>query len=73
MKSIIHVLLIVTATNFEIMDYRNHDFFLYKDTKYILIYDSFTDLFHITNLSLYNDILKLESTLINNSNENLQC
>jgi len=50
------------------MDYTNHDFFLYKDTKDLLIYDSYADLFHITNLSLYNDIIKLESTHINKSN-----
>jgi len=72
MNSIIFVLLIVAATNSEIMGYTNHDFFLYKDTKDILIYDSYADLFHITNSSLYNDIIKLESTHINKSNQNLQ-
>jgi len=61
MNSIIFVLLIVAATNSKIMDYTNHDFLLYKDTKDILIYD----LFHITFLSLYKDIIKLESTHIN--------
>jgi len=71
MNSIIFVLVIVAATNSEIMDYTNHDFFLYKDTNDILIYDSYADLFHITNLSLYKDIIKLESTHINKSN-NLQ-
>jgi len=50
------------------MDYTNHDFFLYKDTKDILIYDSIADLFHINNFSLYKDIVKLESTHINKSN-----
>jgi len=50
------------------MDYTNHDFFLYKDTKDILIYDSYADLFHITNLSLHKDIIKLESAHINKSN-----
>jgi len=53
------------------MDYTNHDFFLYKDTKDILIYDSYGDLFRITNLSLYKDIIKLESAHINKNN-NLQ-
>jgi len=71
MNSIIFVLLIVAATNSEIINYTNHDFFLYKDTKDILIYDSYADLFHITNLSLYKDIIKLQSTHINKSN-NLQ-
>jgi len=72
MNSIIFVLLLlVAATNSEIMDYTNHDFFLYKDTKDILIYDSYADLFHITNLSLYKYIIKLESTHINKNN-NLQ-
>jgi len=41
------------------------------DTKHILIYDSYADIFHITNLSLYKDITKLESTHIKKSN-NLQ-
>jgi len=68
MNSIIFVLLIVAATNSEIMDYTNHDFFLYKDKKDILIYDSYADLFHITNLSLYKDIIKLESAHINKGN-----
>jgi len=71
MNSILFVLLIVAATNSEIMDYTNHDFVLYKDTKDILIYDSYADLFHTTNLSLYKDIIKLESTHINKIN-NLQ-
>jgi len=71
MNSIIFLLLIVAATISEIMDYTNHDFFLYKDTKDILIYDSYADLFHITNLSFYKDIIKLESTHINKNN-NLQ-
>jgi len=68
MNSIIYVLLILTATNSKIIDHTYHDFFLYKDTKDILIYDSYADLFHITNLSLYKDIIKLESTHINKSN-----
>jgi len=38
------------------------------DTKNILIYDLYADLFHITNLSLYKDIIKLESTHINKNN-----
>ncbi len=50
------------------MDYTNPDFFLCNDTKDILIYDSYSDLFHITNLSLYKDIIKLESIHINKSN-----
>jgi len=39
--------------------------------KTFLIYDSYADLFHTTNLSLYKDIIKLESTHINKIN-NLQ-
>jgi len=71
MNSIIFVLLIVAATNSEIMDYTNHDFFLYKDRKDNFFYDLYADLFHITNLCLYKDIIKLESAHINKSN-NLQ-
>jgi len=59
--------LIVAATNSEIMDYTNH-FFLCKDTKDILIYNSYADLFHITNLSLYKEKIKLESAHLNKSN-----
>jgi len=72
MNSIIYALLIVVATNTKIMAYTNHDFFLCKDTKDILIYDSYADLLHITNLSLYKDIIKFESTHINKRNQNLQ-
>jgi len=49
------------------MDYTNH-FFLCKDTKDILIYNSYADLFHITNLSLYKEKIKLESAHLNKSN-----
>lgn len=62
----------IAATNSEIMDYTNYDFFIYKDTKDILIYESYADLFHITNLSLYKHIIQLESTHLTTNNKNLQ-
>jgi len=43
------------------MVYTNHDFLPYKDTKDVLIYESYADLFHITNISLYRDIINLET------------
>jgi len=52
MISIIYLLLLVATTKSENMDYTNNDFLLYKDTKDVLIYESYADLFHITNISL---------------------
>jgi len=52
------------------MDYTNHDFLLYKDTKDILIYLSYADLFHITNISLYRDIINLETEFLKSHDNN---
>ncbi len=46
------------------IDYSNHEFFLFKDKKYVLTYESNADLFHVTNLSFYKEIIDLESGYI---------
>ncbi len=48
-------------TTSEIIDYSNHEFFLFKDKKDVLTYESYADLFHVTNLSFYKEIINLES------------
>jgi len=53
--------MIVTS---EIIDYSNHEFFLFKDKKDVLTYESLVDLFHITNLSFYKEIIDIESEYI---------
>ncbi len=45
----------------EIIDYSNHEFFLFKDNKDVLTYESYNDLFHVTNLSFYKEIINIES------------
>ncbi len=51
----------VMITTSEIIDYSNHEFFLFNDKKDVLTYESYADLFHVTNLSLYKEIINLES------------
>jgi len=65
-----YLLLLVATTKSEIMDYTNHDFLLYKDTKDVLIYESYADLFHITNISLYRDIINLETEFLKSHDSN---
>ncbi len=48
-------------TTSEIIDYSNHEFFLFEDKKDVLTYESYDDLFHVTNLSSYKEIINLES------------
>jgi len=36
-------------------------YLLFKDNKDVLTYDSYAELFHVTNLSFYKEIIKLES------------
>ncbi len=48
-------------TTSEIIDYANHEFFLFKDKKDVLTYESYADLFHVPNLSFYKEIINLES------------
>jgi len=45
----------------KIIDYSNHEFFLFKDNKDVLTYESYNDLFHVTNLSFYKEIINIES------------
>jgi len=62
-----HFLLLLTpfvmiATS-EIMDFCNHEFFLFKDKKNVLTYGLMTyDLFHVTNLSFYIESSQWEIT-----------
>jgi len=44
----------------EIIDYSNLEFFLFKDNKGVLTYESYNDLFHATNLSFYKEIINIE-------------
>jgi len=62
--------LLVAIAKSEIMGYTNHDFLLYKDTKDVLIYESYADLFHITNISLYRDIITLETEFLKSHDSN---
>jgi len=39
----------------------SHEYLLFKDNKDVLTYDSYAELFHVTNLSFYKEIIKLES------------
>jgi len=60
-----HFLLLLTpfvliATS-EIIDYSNHEFFLFKNKKDVLTYESYANLFHITNLHFHKEIIDLES------------
>jgi len=48
------------------LDYANHDCLPYKDSKDILIYDSYAEVFHITNISFYREIINLETEFLNN-------
>jgi len=36
-------------------------FFLFKDNKDVLTYESYNDLFHVTYLSFYKEIINIES------------
>jgi len=51
--------LIIAGSYNQIRNY--YDFLLYKDTKNVLIYESYADVFHITKISLYRDIINLET------------
>jgi len=48
----------------EIIDYVNHEFFLFKAKNDVLTYESYADLFHVTNLTFYKEIIDLESGYI---------
>ncbi len=60
MHSLILILSIIILASSEI-DYWNHDFFLFKDNKDVLIYESYNDLFHVTNSSFYKEVINIES------------
>ncbi len=51
----------IMITTSEIIEYSNHEFFLFKDKKDVLTYESCADLFHVTNLSFYKERINLES------------
>lgn len=68
MMSSMYLILLVATTKLDILDYTNHDFLLYKNTKDVLIYKSYADLFHIPNITLYRDIISLENAGLNNHN-----
>jgi len=38
-----YLLLLVATTKSEIIDYANYDFLLYKDTKDVLVYESYAE------------------------------
>jgi len=54
------ILHLILLTKSEIIDYTSHEYLLFKDNKDVLTYDSYAELFHVTNLSFYKEIIKLE-------------
>jgi len=51
---ILHLILFKKS---EIIDDTSHEYLLFKDNKDVLTYDSFAELFHVTNLSFYKEII----------------
>ncbi len=64
----LQLFLIIVSTTAEIINYSNHDFFLYKGSKDVLTYDSYAELFHVTNISFYKEIIDTEYNHIKNTN-----
>jgi len=54
----------------EIIDYSNHEFFLFKDKKNVLTYNSYANLIHVTNLTFYKETIDLESGYIKKDTNN---
>jgi len=63
------ILNLALLTSSEIIDYTSHEYLLFKDNKDILTYDSYADLFHVTNLSFYEGIINTESRSFNKSSK----
>jgi len=55
------ILHLVLLTKSEIIGYTSHEYLLFTGNKDVLTYDSYAELFHVTNLSFYKEIIKLES------------
>jgi len=69
-----YLLLLVAATKLSIIDYTNHDFLLYKDTKDVPIYETYAEIFYISNISFYRDIINFGTEFLNNhDNQNFHC
>ncbi len=51
----LHLFLIIISTTSEIINYSNHDFFLYNYSKDVLTYHSYAELFHVTNIIFYKE------------------
>jgi len=51
---------LILLTKSEIIDYTSHQYLLFKDNKDVLTNDPYAELFHVTNLSFYKEIIKLE-------------
>jgi len=64
MHSLIPILSFIILACSEINYYSNHEFFLFKDNKDVLTYDSYNNLFHITNLSFYKEIINIALEVI---------
>ncbi len=59
--------ILITICHSEIIDYTNNEYLLLKDEKDVMTYNSFEDLFHITNLSFYREIIRVEDNITNSS------
>lgn len=55
----------------EIVNYSNDDYVLLEDTDNLLLYETYGEVFHVTNLSFYNDIFEKELTFFNNKNNSI--
>jgi len=56
-----YLFFLVAPTKSETMEYTNYDFLFYKDTKDVLICESYPELFLITNIGFYREIINLET------------
>jgi len=61
MHSSIHILSFIILASSEIIDYSYHEFFLFNDNMDVLTYESYNDLFHLTNLRFCKEIIHIES------------
>jgi len=55
------ILHLILLTKSEIIDCTSLEYLLFKDNKDLLTYDSYAELFRVTNLRFYKEIIKLES------------
>ncbi|XP_033241581.1 uncharacterized protein [Drosophila pseudoobscura] len=61
------ILTFVILTTAEVIDYTHSDYLLLKDDRDVYTYETYAELFHITNLSFYREIIDKESKYVNKS------